>query len=241
MAGEPSTWKVARVADIGTSELFVHRMAIEIPKLLDASTIREPYRAKTKGAIGRLKMDGFMPAFEHLRSIRANAVDQPVELKKEQVYADFMRTLWHGYRDLLPKAADEMGFDITFIFRKASEFEKGLTAFLNHHPAINEFVKLFPDYLRQQRATGQNDLARVRNDYLEHRKLEWEDVRHAYCVAKSEMFFERAWTTASDILVVLIVSKFPPRFGIAEIPVAERNPKWPDQFKFVLRQIKTPS
>ena len=235
MKGHPSTWKPVHYANIGTSELFVHRLINEIPKLVDASTIYDPQRAETKYAITHLVLDGFMPAFEHLRKIRTLAVDRPPELNRRQTYEDFMRTLWHAYKDLLPKAAREMGFEIGFLFQAAPKFAIGLARFVEGNP---EIVESFGDYLREQRTEWQDNLARVRNDYLEHRKLDWQDVSFAYYPGQAEAFFTRAWTAASDILVVLIVSKFPPMFGLEEIPVSERAPEHPDRFRFVLLKPK---
>src|SRR5437660_10221958 len=105
----PSQWKVVHFANIGTSELFVHRF-LELPKLLNASEIYDPQRSKCRDAVMDVLLDGFLPAFEHLRTIRANASQPPPELNRKQVYEDFMRTLWHAYKDLLPKAARELGF-----------------------------------------------------------------------------------------------------------------------------------
>jgi hypothetical protein len=125
-----------------------------------------------------------------------------------------------------------MGFDIGFLFERQPRFKKGLKEFMNANPVV---VKAFADYLLEQRAQWQNKLARARNDYLEHRKVEWEDVRSLYCIGQAEEFFESAWTVASDILVCLIHSKFPPHCGIEEIPVADRDPAHPDRFRFVFR------
>jgi len=229
--GEPSSWKVKLYANIGVSELFVHRLVMEIPKLLDASMIFDPQRAEAREEIGTLLKDGFMPAFEHLRKIRAHAVDRPPELNRRQAYEDFMSTLWRAHKTLLPNATRLMGFEIGFLYQAQPKFEKGLAKFLVSNPRV---VKPFGDYLRQQRATWQSKIASIRNDFIEHRTLDWNDVRLFYRVERAEMFFESAWKTAFDILAVLIVSKFPPMCGIEEVPPSERNPASPDRFRFVL-------
>jgi hypothetical protein len=231
MTSDPSTWRIVHIVDIGTSELFVHRHAVEIPRIIDASQIFEPQRAKSKSAIARVLTDGLMPAFLHLRTIRENAVDEPLELEKRQVYSDFFRVLWHGYKDLVPKAALEMGFNIGFIFQPDKGFEKGLAEFLGSNPKI---AQTFGDYLRWQRSHWQGCLHHVRNDYLEHRKMEWQDIKAVYRVGVAETLFANAWNVAAEIFVVLIASKFPPVFGLVEIPERERDPNCPDKFRYVV-------
>lgn len=223
--GEPSSWKVEHYANIGTSELFVFRFAMEIPRILDASLIMDEERDKAKEAIITFMKDGLMPAFEHLRTIRKNVLEPPPELNRRQAYEDFIRTLWAGYKDLFQKATRHVGLDVKFLFLPDKEFEAGLKK--NVDPE-------FGRYLRQQRTAWQNDLSRVRNDYLEHRKLDWEDVKRFYCVEAAEKFFEGVWTTAEEILIGLIQNRLPEMSGIREIPAEKRDPKNPYRFEFVL-------
>ena len=231
---EPSSWPVVHFADVGTSELFVHRLDIEIPKLLDASSVLEPERAKTKEAIAALVNDGLLPAFLSLRKIRALASQPPLPVLNWRLpYDDFMGTLWQGYKNFLQKATKEMGFDIGFFFQEEPKFDSGIVSFLEKNPAV---PKDLGRYLRNQRDGWQGKLRRVRNEYLEHHNIEWGDVKEVYCVEQAEKFFESAWTAAETILACLIQSRFWPGWGIEEIPVADRNPNFPDRFRFIRRQ-----
>jgi hypothetical protein len=143
----------------------------------------------------------------------------------------------YGFSDLAFIESNRQG-EIGFLFQTASKFEKGAKKFLNQHPAVN---KELINFLREQRAEWQSILGHIRNDYLEHRKIGWDHVRFFYCIPRAEMFFESAWNTASDILTVLIVSKFPEVFGIVEIPEAQRNPEYPNRFEFILKLPLAPS
>jgi hypothetical protein len=60
--GEPSSWKVTHFANISGCEEFVMQLVMEMPELVDASTIYEPARQKLKEAILAISIDGLMPA-----------------------------------------------------------------------------------------------------------------------------------------------------------------------------------
>jgi hypothetical protein len=230
--GEPSSWKVEHYANIGSSELFVFRFAIEIPRILDASLIQGKEREQVKLGISVFHTEGLVPAFEHLRKIRRHVSETPPLMNRKQAYEDFFRTLWHAYKDLFQSAVRGIGFDIGFLFKSDGEFEKGLQ---NSNTGSD-----FADYLRQQRADWQNDLKRVRNDYLEHRKLDWEDVKSFYCVEVAEKFFTGVSITAEEVLIGLIHNRLPPICGIVEIPESERDSNYPLRFQFVLLNAKLP-
>jgi hypothetical protein len=236
---EPSSWSVAHYANIGTKELFVSRF-LHIPVILDASMIFDPQRAEAKSAITEIMTEGLMPAFEHLRRIRTHTSEPPPEMNRRQDYEDFMGTLWQGYKNFLPQATEQLGFKIGFLFQKDAKFEEGLLAFRDAYPAVSpELLKLF----RFQRSGWQGQLARFRNEYVEHRQLTLADVRKFYGPREAENFFEAAWTSAEDILVALIASKLAPNLAIHEIPESERNPARPDRFGFhfiqPMREITT--
>jgi hypothetical protein len=180
-------------------------------------------------------MEGFIPAFDQLSKIKA--LVRPPEMNRRQAYEHFMGTLWQGYKNFLPKATQEMGFKTGFMFQDDSKFEKGVTTFRANHPTVPED---FNRFLRIQRTGWQGRLSNIRNNYVEHRNLEWDDVKEFYCVEQAEKFFDSAWTTAEDILACLIYNRFPPQFGLREIPVAERNPSFPDKFEFLIFQVTDP-
>jgi hypothetical protein len=95
--GEPASWKIKHFANISGSEEFVAQLMMEAPELVDAGTISEPDRQKLKEAIAIICIDGLMPAFEHLRSIRASSAQKLPELNRKQLFESFTIVLWRAY------------------------------------------------------------------------------------------------------------------------------------------------
>lgn len=228
---EPYKWRVEPYADVDGTELFIYRISMGIPKLLDASTIYPPQRDDAKHAIIQLLIEGFMPAFNHLQKIRT--LVRPLEMDRRQAYTDFMGTLWRGYKNFLPKATRSIGFEMGFLFQRDFHFEKGLKSFLEANSAVPKDLAI---YLRKERNGWQEKLKHVRNEYVEHTNVEWEDIQELCSIEHAEKFFESAWIAAETILACLLCTKLPPQFGVVEVPVSKRNPNFPDRFQFVLRQ-----
>lgn len=226
---EPNQWQVVRFADIGTGEEFVEVFSGELPELLDASDIHGEMLQGTKDAIMDILMEGLMPAFNHLRSIRQSTVSPLPELDRRSLYENFARVLWHAYKDLMPKAVKLLGFDLGFLFQKDAAFEKGLAEFTSKYPSL---IMDVPELLKKQRANWQQGLSEFRNDYLEHRKQDISPFAAYYRPETAEMLFEHAWRTMAEILPVFIEARFPSTWSIQEIPVAERNPNRLRRFQY---------
>jgi hypothetical protein len=150
-------------------------------------------------------------------------------LNRNQLYEDFTRVLWHGYKNLLPKATLAIGYDIGFLFQDDVKFEKGVTVFLAKYPEIRSE---FTDHLHKQRVTWQKELASFRNDYLEHRKGDQTFADH-YDPAHAEGMFDAVWRMCADILAALLAQKMPAGFSIREIPEEERDPLNPRRFRYI--------
>ncbi len=228
---EPNEWKVLHFANVGTSEEFVQQLMLEMPELVDAGMIFEPQRQQVKEAILTISMEGLLQAFEHLKQIRASVHQTMPELNRKQYYEDFTRVLWHAYKDLMPKAADLMGFDIGFVFQDDKKFEKGLTKFVARHPSLPQ---PFGPYLRQQRNNWQKSMQDFRNLFLEHRREEPDKFKNYYLPDQAEGSFEVVWRTIADILAICLRSHMPLGHTFVEIPVNERRPEHPRRFRFVL-------
>src|ERR1035437_8965771 len=163
---EPNEWTPVHFANVGTSEEFVEQFSEEFLELVDASTIFGAEREAVKNAIMTILVEGLMPAFEHLRKIR-QSVDVPIpELNRRQLYEDFARVLWHAYKDLMPKAALLLGFDIGFQFQKDAKYENGIAEFNDKYPSL---IMDIPGVLGRQRVNWQQGLSEFRNEFLEHR------------------------------------------------------------------------
>jgi hypothetical protein len=226
---EPNKWEVKLFANVGASEEFMQQLMFEMPELVDACTIFEPRRQDAKEAILTISIEGLLPAFEHLKKIRASVQQTVPELNRKQHYEDFARVLWHAYKDLTPKATALMDFDIGFLFQNNANFEKGVTKFVAEHPSL---LGLGP-YLRQQRISWQDRLQSFRNHFLEHRKEEPEKFKNYYVPEWAEMVFAAVWHTIADVIAMLLTLRMQ-GFTITEIPVNERRPEHPRRFRFVL-------
>ena len=226
---EPYQWSKVHFANVGSSEEFVNIFSGEFLELVDASAIYGDEREAVKDAITTILVEGLMPAFEHLRKIRQSVSIPVPELNRRQLYEDFARVLWHAYKDLMPKVAGLLGFDIGFQFQKDTTFENGIAKFNEKHPSL---IMDIPGVLRRQRVNWQKGLSEFRNDFLEHRKQDIGAFESYYRPETAEMLFDHAWRTMADLFPVFIEARFPPTWSIKEIPLAERYPKRPRRFQF---------
>jgi hypothetical protein len=229
----PKDWKVQKLADVGTGEPFV-RQILELFDLLNGTTIFDPERQAAKDAIGAILTDGLMPAFLELRAIReSQGKDLPV-IDRLQLYEDFARKLWKAYKDLTPRAAIAMGFDIGFLFQKDTKFLDGLKAFQAAHP---EAPPNLEQYLRDTRRLWQNDLAQFRNGFLEHREGSRQDHQKFYDLNYLESLFPTVVRTIADLLVMLMSLRLPPRVRIVEHDDAIHGPGWPNRFRWEIEGL----
>jgi hypothetical protein len=232
--GEPSDWKVTHFADINGGESFVVLLVMEIPELVDASTIYAEERNKLKEAIVAICVEGLMPAFEQLKMIRALPGQNIPELNRRQLYENFTGRLWHAYKDLMQNAAKMIGPDIGFLFKDEKGFEAGLIALEPKQPAL---VTVLGPYLRKERAEWQNDAARFRN-YLEH--TDDTDPRvfaSRYEPSHADKLFDRVWHTIGDVLAMLISMRLVAGARLVEIPTEQRDPVRPRRFRFEVRGL----
>jgi hypothetical protein len=226
---EPNEWKIVHFANVGTSEEFIETFSGEMLELVDGSLIFGDERESVKNAIMTIVVEGLMPAFEHLKKIRASVTTPLPELNRRQLYEDFARGLWHAYKDLFPKATMLLGFDIGFLFKQDAQFENGLTAFLSKHSSL---ILDVPELLRRQRADWQQGLSSFRNDYLEHRKKDLAEFAAYYEPKTAEMLFDHAWRTMAELFPAFIEARYPPTWSIVEIPMNERDPKHLRRWRF---------
>lgn len=228
---EPSQWKVRPYADVGTSELFVTRISLGLPDVLDGTFYEN--RDEINEAIVLLSMECLTQAFLSLRELRKVAADEkcPV-LTKIKYFDDMCKSLWTAYKDRMQSVTQLMGYDIGFLFKRDSEFEKGCEDFLKSHPEVSaELIAR----MKVNRATWQQELSRFRNNYLEHKTIKQKDVATLYSLERAEVFFQKVWIAIEELLVILMAVKVSPMFGVREIPEAERNPVLPKRFGWALK------
>ncbi len=225
---EPNQWKVSPFANVGTGEEFVRRM-LEMFDLLGGTLIADKQKEKVRDAIGDILTEGLIPTFLELRSIRSSVgADLPL-VDRLQLYEDFARKLWKAYKDLTQRAAVAMGFDIGFLFQNEKAFEEGLKTFRAQNPAV---VDTFEEYLRATRKNWQNELAKFRNGFLEHKQGDRKDFAQFYNPAAAEGLFNVVCRTIVDILVCLMNLRLQPGIHIVEYDPNIHGPGWPNRFRW---------
>lgn len=209
------------------------QLAMEMPELVDASTIYGEQREKLKEAILLVSMEGLMPAFEHLKKIRDPATLALPVLNRKQLYEDFTRALWNAYGHLMQKAAKMMEPNFGFLFQRDTQFEAGLAAWIKKHSQMAPASQ----YLRTRRTDWQTELNNFRN-YLEHGdETDPKAYANHYTPAHAEALFEKVWRTIADILAMLVSLHLPPGTSLVEISPEKRHPVRPRRFQYAVRGL----
>jgi hypothetical protein len=158
-------------------------------------------------------LEGLLPAFDELRSIRLYK-DKPLPiLNRKKHYENFARVLWHSYKDLWPKIAGLLGYNIGFVFQGGANFNQGLDAFVAQNQS--QLLLDVREFLNRQRITWQQDLATFRNDFLEHRNAEVAaTVSRFYDPKWADVVFIAVWRTIAELLSTFLESRFMPNVSI---------------------------
>jgi hypothetical protein len=225
---EPHKWKVEHVANVGGDEGFVKQM-LELGTILEAGTIFNPRREEVKHSIISILMDGLTPAFLELEQIRASMGKQLPLMNREQLYEDFARKVWKAYKELMQKAAEQIGFKIGFIFRPDREFRQGLLELRTQHPTIRDW---FEQFLEETRDNWQNDLSKFRNTWIEHQKGERRQFDKFYKPEYAEKVFNDAWDAIVTIIAAMLETHLPHGIRLIEQDKNDPSPKWPNRFRY---------
>lgn len=224
----PKDWKLAKLADVGMDEAFV-RENVELITILNGTLIGGKQREEVTHAIAKIQIDGLIPAFLELRSIRdSQGKDLPL-VDKFQMFEDFSRKLWKAYKDLTQRAGKAMGFECGFIWQEHPKFEAGLMKFRADWPALQPE---FETFLQDTRNQWQNDLSKFRNGFLEHQTGERRDFVKFYDPHFVEELFNEVWGTIVDLLVIFMGLRLPPRVHIVLHDDKIHGPGWPNRFRF---------
>jgi hypothetical protein len=218
---EPRDWDKAQFSSAPDGGPFMEFFFGEIYDLVNTSTIDGRDREELRDAIMVMVTEGLLPAYEDLRAIRAYK-DQPIPvLNRKKHYDDFVRALWHGYKDLMPKVAGLLGYKIGFLFQRDAEFKKGLEAFVTAN--LGNLLLSVAEFLPRQRDGWQDELKTFRNEYLEHRNADVAaKVEKFYKPAWAEKVFLHAWRTTAEIIVFLLETRFPAMLSVTH-RTAERQ------------------
>jgi hypothetical protein len=170
--------------------------------------------------------EGLLPAYEDLRAICAYKDQQIPVLNRKKHYDDFVRALWHGYKDLMPKVTALLGYDIGFLFQRDGKFKTGLEAFVAENR--DHLLLDLAEFLPRQRDGWQKKLKTFRNEYLEHRDEDVAaQVEKFYEPAWAETVFVHAWRTAAELIVFPLETRFPPQMSIMHRTTERQFPNHP--------------
>lgn len=226
---EPHKWRPVHFANIGTDEPFV-RGILDLDPVVGACRFTELESKQVKETINSVMMDGLMPAFLELRQIR-DSVNNPAMpvLDRLQLYEDLGRKLWKAYKDLTEKAARAIGFKIGFLYDNDEDFEAGAKAFRESNPRLRDG---FEKFLESTREEWQNELAKFRNNWLEHQRGDRRPFNKFYQPQYAESLFEAVWRTIVEILPVLLELRLMDGVRLVEQSPNDPGPRWPQRFRY---------
>jgi hypothetical protein len=208
---EPRDWDKAQFSSTPGESPFMEFFFGEIYDLVSTSTVDGKDR-------------------EELRAYKDQQI--PV-LNRKKHYDDFVRALWHGYKDLMPKVLRLLGYDIGFLFQRDGNFKSGLKAFVTENR--NYLLLDVAEFLPRQRDGWQRELKMLRNEYLEHRDADVAaQVQKFYEPAWAEKVFVHAWRTAAELIVFLLETRFPPQMSITHRTAERQFPNHPRLYEVYL-------
>lgn len=216
----PSQWEIKLFSDIGVGEPFMSRLFIELPELLNSMQVINAAEIKkrdeAKEHLGCLMIDCLIPAFISLRELRKIFDDSKVpELTKTKHFNDMYGSLWTAYKDRLEKVAKLLDFNIAFLYDNDKKFTEGCKTFASDHPLVDTN---FCSLLKWHRDNWQNELARLRDKWIEHQVLKPEDVKKFYNLKTANAIFDCVWLAIEDIVGFLAGAKLPHSVQLAELP-----------------------
>ena len=230
---EPRDWDKAQFSSTPGEGPFMEFFFGEIYDLVNTSTIDGKDREELRDAIMVMVTEGLLPAYEDLRAIRAYKDQHIPVLNRKKHYDDFVRALWHGYKDLMPKIAELLGYDIGFLFQRDGKFKSGLEAFVAENR--DHLLLDVAEFLPRQRDGWQKELKTFRNEYLEHRDEDVaSQVEKFYEPAWAETVFVHAWRTAAELIVFLLETRFPPQMSIMHRTIERQFPNHPRLYEVYL-------
>jgi len=216
-------------SNIDLSEPFAARIwgLLDILKLTNYKNKKE-----INDAIFSVLTECLLPAHISLVNIR-NHQTPPIlpELDRQKDYYDLHNHLWAAYKDRMPLVFKNSKFDVGFIFQKDANFETGLKKLKKDFPILTD------DFCRtvaEDRNTWQKDMAMIRNDYIQHKKIESEVAEIFFTLENSEIIFQNIWLAIEQIILNFLVLEFPSSLKIIEIPKSQRDPTMPKKYQIAI-------
>src|SRR5216684_471882 len=122
-----------------------------------------------------------------------------------------------------------MGFKLDFLFDSDKKFEAGLKKFREDNPGLRDD---FEDFLRGNRVGWQNELAKFRNNWVEHAHDDPGKFKHFYQPETAEILFDATWRTIADILPPLLELRLLDGTKLVEQHPDDPGPKWGQRFRY---------
>jgi hypothetical protein len=222
---KPGKPEAILVSSIDLSEPFVARIwgLLDILKLTDYKNQKE-----INDAILYVLNDCLLPAHISLENIRKHAVSPGLpELNKEKDYIDLHNYLWAAYKDRMQIVFKGTSFDVGFLFDKPDRFQPGMDKLKLAFPSLSDD---FFNQITSDRNTWQEDIKTIRNDYIQHKKIDPEIASKYFTPQNAEVIFNNIWLAIENLILNFLVQEFPQTFGITDIPESQRDPSMPKRY-----------
>jgi hypothetical protein len=150
-------------------------------------------------------------------------------LTTENRYETFYGHLWRAYKDRFPLLMKALGLDVSFLFGKDVNFERGTAELLAQRLELEDLVTL----MRANREF-QTWLGNYRNLWLEHRThpADQRALDALYRPDSAATMFDNVWQAVENYVVLYTKAHMPPTIHLSEIAEADRNPDCPVRFQF---------
>jgi len=228
---ELTTPVIQQVADWGAEQPWVARIQIGLPDLIRGARVQDKDEALEHllwlyQQIG----DELSNAFIALRRIKKGGM---LLYEEQKEYSNLYGHLWSVYKDRFQSFMKEFGYDIGFVFKKDDAFNKGLADHCRKYGLPSEFKQA----VAYDRINWQLQLANIRNEYNEHRKLPTDvDVKY-FKPDVAYVLFNNVWQAVEDMVASHIKAEYDIKSKIVtiyEIPEEKRDPSMPIRFKLGL-------
>ncbi|MDP2708855.1 MAG: hypothetical protein Q8O93_02290 [bacterium] len=218
-------------SNVNLSEPFVARIwgLLDILKL---TKYQNQNQKQINDAILYTLTDCLLPAHISLTNIKKHSTSgETPYLDKQKDYLDLYNHLWSAYKDRMPQVFNNSHFDIGFLFQNDKNFEQGLKKLKCNFPILgDDFLNSLVEY----RNTWQKDMAMIRNDYIQHKKIDPDIAGTFFTPEKSNIIFTNIWRTIESIVFNFLALEFPfDSFIIVEIPKEKRDPKMPKKYNII--------
>jgi hypothetical protein len=225
---------IRQMADFGTTEPFVARVSLGLTDLLSGLSISEAAKKEANDQIFEIFQE-LSHAFISLRDVNdmESGKKEMLLVNQKKAYQDFYSYCWTSYKDRMPKLLQILGIDIGFLFGNEKTFNVGAEKFKELYPDIGEeFIKM----VGNDRASWQNTVSKIRNDYIEHKKGSVsDDVMKSYFNQKAaQLIFDNCWQAIEDIVVMCMSTKLFNGIKIGLIPEKEIDKSCPKKFCFYM-------